>query len=209
MPRLVTRAIAGAFLALAVLVPRHASAQQGPATVPTRLVMALFDYSDSARIVADRVPDGFPAELVPPTPATAVGGISGRRMQTTVFAFPVPASEASKSYEALLVRAGWKRVEIGGEDGGFVMFGVGAGPTFFCRDSSHLSFQSARGATSGSWLRVSHGTPVGDGECGRRHEHERVSDLALPRLVPPDGVMSLGGAAAVVGAVASPAPRGS
>ena len=193
MSRLVARAFGGALLALAALLPVRARAQQQPAPVPARLVAALLDLPESAHVVVDRVPDGFPAELRPPAPATPVGGISGRRTSTAIFAFPGPEAETAKSYASLVTRAGWKLEERHPEHEGFVHY-VGEMATVYCRDSSRLAFRRVRGATAGSWLRVEVHPGPRDQECGKPWRPDPGEyPLRLPRLVPPDGARTVGG----------------
>jgi hypothetical protein len=84
-----------------------------PESIPTALATSMLMVSDrmdpATRFVVGRVPDGWPAALVPAPSVRVIGGSAGRVLLTALFEYPMAASAADSSFEAMLRAAGWWR----------------------------------------------------------------------------------------------------
>jgi hypothetical protein len=89
-------------------------AQQGePVMIPTSLAIALTGpyvrlFEELPHFVVGRAPDGWPAALEAPVPATLVGGVTFGHVRSVVFRYP-SAVDPTSAYQQVLKRAGYTR----------------------------------------------------------------------------------------------------
>jgi hypothetical protein len=104
-------AILGLAVTTAAASPSGARSQapDQPASIPANLVTALFG---SVRVTVGEAPKGFPADLIPPAPASIVGGgLSGREL-TVIFAYPGALTPALQAYTTHLEVADYAHVSL-------------------------------------------------------------------------------------------------
>jgi hypothetical protein len=131
-------------------------------------------------IVAGRVPDGWPSSLVPPAPASTVGGMIVGTVLMAVFRYPPSVEQPLSEYRTLLDRDGWSRPR-GVMSEGFESSSVAT----YWRDSMIVHLR--RPATdSGDGLIVVSIAPGPGERWPSRFPHGDT--LELPRLMPPQGV---------------------
>jgi hypothetical protein len=98
--------------------PMTPHGQDDPAGKPVdqlRLVQAIVgaDQRRAPRILTDRLPEGWPADIVPPSPARSLGGVDSGTASTAVFEYPEAVTGAFAEYRALVERAGFSAPEDG------------------------------------------------------------------------------------------------
>jgi hypothetical protein len=98
--------------------PMTPHSQDDPAGRPgdqLRLVQAIVgaEQRRAPRILTDRLPEGWPADIVPPSPARLLGGIDRGTATTAVFEYPEAVTGAFAEYRALVERAGFGAPEEG------------------------------------------------------------------------------------------------
>jgi hypothetical protein len=134
-------------------------------------------------LVAGRVPDGWPPDLVPPPPATALGGMTVGRSSTAVFVYPSNVAAPLTEYRALLEANGWKPPR-----GVFAEGFDSARMAMLCRGASRVMVYRASPDLTDNSMVVSLAT--GDG-FGCEEADRRMPDfgtITVPRLTPPAGV---------------------
>ena len=131
----------GRLIALALMFAAPAAhGQREPTMVPVALVNALWGNLGSEtgmapRFTVGRAPADFPRTLVPGAPWTIVGGVNFGPMRATVFEAP-RSHDLAAEYEALVTRAGYRRISFGDVAGGFV---DRQRPNMYCADSTLVS----------------------------------------------------------------------
>ena len=195
--------VSGIALSL-ILICEHATAQSGPATIPTVVAQAMAFESavfGKPQYFDGRMPPDWPAALVPPEARVVGGGVVGDsamfRMRTAVFAFS-GQTNSNEVIRALLQRAGYVRHDPrlirGG--GGFVGNDLSTVDALFCNGPSLATFGVVDSAQAPLIIAVH----LIDGKAGRENcapngdqimpDHFPIN---VPTLTPPSGVMSFGG----------------
>jgi hypothetical protein len=87
--------------------------QPEPAMIPTSLAIALTGpyvqlFEELPHFVVGRAPEGWPAALQAPAPATLVGGVTFGPMRTAVFQYPA-ALDPANEFRQVMTRAGYTR----------------------------------------------------------------------------------------------------
>jgi hypothetical protein len=155
-------------------------------------------------IVASRVPDGWPSSLVPPPPASTLGGmIAGtvRTVLTAVFRYPPSVEQPLSEYRAVLERDGWSRPR-GVMSEGFESSSV----AMYLRDSMMLHVHRPP-TDAGDGLIVVSVAP-GPGEL-RPSRFPHNDTLEVPRLMPPPRVRRDNGGGSHSGGSSGPSLGGS
>ncbi len=181
-------------VASALLAVSSAAAQQE--TVPAELVRALLATPARAghtpEIVVGRVPQGFPAELVPGG-ARVLGGVR-RDSSSTVLAVAVPEAPpaAGEALQQALLGGGWAFPGTR-ERRGFV------GPTsmqwtYLCRGNETVTVSSVAAPGGGSYLRVDYSREQAS-RCDPASPDVRSrppwADVPLPVLNVPPGTVTV------------------
>ena len=140
-------------------------------------------FDRSANLVTGRVPDGWPNEIVPPLPATTLGGVSRGNMLTVVFSYPADVASPVAEFRALLERNGWTHSPRGPADGFEIALVATMRRESFVADVTH-----AGGDDNAIIVKISQSEGV-----LRRALMPRLNTITVPRLVAPAGVRSEGG----------------
>jgi hypothetical protein len=153
----------------------------------TRAILAPH-VPQAAAMVAGRVPDGWPPELVPPSPVLTLGGMSADTSLTAVFLYPSNAETPVIEYRALLEGHGWKAPRG--------MLGDGFDSTrvaMLCHESSRATILHANADPAENAIMVS--IAPNDGWPCRDDARMRPNfgTINVPRLVAPPGVRWDGG----------------
>ena len=150
----------------------------------TRTLLGL-SLQQSPVLVAARVPDGWPPELIPPPPVTTVGGMRAGDKLSAVFLYPRQVESPVTGYRALLESNGWKPPPALGDGFDSTLIAM------LCRESVFASVHGAgRGATDNSIVVTV--SPCDDWPCQARRFPDHGT-IKVPRLVSPPGVESHGG----------------
>ncbi len=173
-----------------------AQEQRAGGSIPASLAIALLSGDvapdmPAARITVGRAPDGFPAELIPASPASVAGGTVTGWHRTVVLAFPTTADSAMTSYAAQLERAGWRKAALVANLEGFVPSDLPR-HLLLCRESARVMVATAPGAATGSYIRATHFSDSGGGGCSERGPLG-VRDSLFPALRAPEGARMRGG----------------
>jgi hypothetical protein len=185
----IRKSLGAAFIGLVFTCPVCTlEAQTEAAQLPVPLVTALMAgnrYSSSAtgRYFVGALPPGWPADLVPPPPASVVGGMTSGTQLIAVFSDTTRRFLAR--YLKRLADAGWTEPTM--ERGTGFQSNGGGSYGFFCRDSARIAAIAAPGATSGAFVHVTY-QRVDVSSCVKRYTPMRVSALDLPTLTPPPDV---------------------
>ncbi|HEX8830703.1 MAG TPA: hypothetical protein VF705_06020, partial [Longimicrobium sp.] len=178
------RSTAALSLAL-LLAPCTIAAQDA---VPGELVRALFASGRSERapdIVVGRVPDGFPAALVP-AGARVVGGIRRDSLaMTLVVAVPLAPDAASAAHRQALAGAGWAAPQEMREARGFVSSGA-TEFRFLCRGNEMVTTSAFAAPGGGAYLRLNYSVEGAQSPCASmrmsRGGRSAWDDMPIPRL---------------------------
>lgn len=136
-------------------------------------------------IVAGRVPDGWPSSLVPPPPASTLGGMIVGIARMAVFHYPRSVEQPLSQYRALLERDGWSRPR-GVMSEGFESSSV----AIYSRDGMMVHLRRPPTDGGDGLIVVSIKAEAGE-RWPSRGPHG--STFEVPRLMPPAGVRSDGG----------------
>lgn len=192
--RLHTTALAAALIAA----PSAGSllAQQGePAMIPTSLAIALSGpyvqlFEELPHFVVGRAPEGWPAALVAPAPATLVGGVTFGPMRTVVFQYPATADPANE-FRQVMTRAGYTRGRNPmTAQGGFTSREPFDFATYCGKDGIVTVSDADSSAMKRAILVTFAAPPVTSPACGDRSMMPGHGDfpVKLPPLVAPPGV---------------------
>lgn len=174
--------------------------EQGGA-VPRELVVAIIGGSRMTGPVPElfvgRLPDGFPAELLPPKPLDILGGVRypaqmpfGTRTTTIAVIRSNPDSALAAMHTAW-VRSGWQHPYSGNPAmGGFITSPVTRPNLFYCTDSAFLTASTTPRAAGGSYVRVDLTTGQRSTPCSPQPVRPlpQYPDIRMPTLVAPLGV---------------------
>jgi hypothetical protein len=145
----------------------------------TRAILAPH-VPQAAAMVAGRVPDGWPPELIPPSPVSTLGGMTADTSLTAVFLYPSNAETPVIEYRALLEGHGWKAPRG--------MLGDGFDSTrvaMLCHESSRATILHANADRADNAIMVSiapnDGWPCHDDARMRQN----FGTINVPRLVAP------------------------
>ena len=150
----------------------------------TRTLLGL-QFEHEPLLVAGRVPDGWPSDLMPPAPVETVGGMRAGDKVTALFRYPPHDEAPVTQYRTLLEDKGWK--PAGALGGGFdnTMMAM------LCRESV-LATLSGVGGPAGTSMLVSF-SPCDDWPCREGARFPDHGTIKVPRLVSPPGVEWHGG----------------
>ena len=165
----------------------NAPASDDPAALLalTRTLLGL-ESEQAPVLVAGRVPDGWPPDLIPPPPAATVGGMRAGDKVSAVFQYPLHVQSPVTEYRALLESNGWKPAPaLGGAFDVTLM-------AMLCRDSVLASVSGTRRGTTDKSIVVSV-SPCDDWPCRLGARFPDPGTIEVPRLIPPPGVESHGG----------------
>jgi hypothetical protein len=146
----------------------------------SRILLGL-DFKEAPVLVAGRVPERFPSDLVPPPPVVTVGGVSVADKVTAVFRYPPGVDSPIVAYRALLERAGWTPAHTLGDgfDNTVLMM--------LCRESVLATLHGATGDSADTAVLVSL-SECDDWPCRERPPFPDHGTIKIPRLVSPPGV---------------------
>lgn len=200
-------------LAIAIVgAPRVSNAQeQNPQSIPTELVLALFDRGDydsgrrATRIIVGRAPDGMPQSLTSFDGGTVLGGARLAQNAVVVIAFTLPPNQILLSVDRQLRARGWTSPPPppDANRGGFVSsngFGSPFGTTY-CADSSGIALTSMPAPSGGSYIKITQLRNQQFNFCIPR-QRDRIfpgMELTFPTLQPPPGMISHGGGSGMGG----------
>ena len=131
-------------------------------------------------LIAGRVPDNFPRDLIPPAPVVTVGGMDVGEKTSAVFRYPPSTVAPIAEYRALLEASGWKAGNALG--GGFDNTRM----VMLCRDTSLATVAWAGDARDATIL-VSI-SPCDDWPCRAGARFPDHGTIKIPRLASPPGV---------------------
>lgn len=169
--------------------------QEEPAMIPTSLAIALTGpymrlFEERPHFVIGRAPEGWPAALEAPAPATLVGGVSFGPMRTVVFQYPANV-EPADAYRQRVTHAGYTR----GRNpmmpqGGFTSREPFDFATYCGKDGVVTVTDADSSAMKRSILVTFVAPPASSPACGESptESHRFEFPVALPPLVAPPGV---------------------
>lgn len=141
-------------------------------------------FGDSPEFVVDRAPNGWPAALVPPSPAVTIGGMIAGSFLNAVFRYPETSQHPVAEYCEHLQRNGWT-LPKGAWNDGFESTRM----VMRCRDSSIVNVALSSPTTRTIMVSVH---PCEGYPC-EEHPEMRRRAMVVPLLKPAPGVRWDGG----------------
>ena len=151
-----------------------------------RVILATM-LPNAPSLIAGRPPDGWPPELVPPSPVSTLGGMGGGNSLMALFRYPPSSQTPVAEFRAFLENQGWKPPHdpFGG---GFDIERMAT----MCSESLRATLVRATTPVDENAVMVS----IAPNEGWPYRGDPRMPDLGtikIPRLVAPPGVQSDGG----------------
>jgi hypothetical protein len=154
------------------------------ASVLPRLALSLVGtlVHEPASLVVGRVPDGWPSSLIPPPPASVLGGTSAGRSLTAIFFYPHSVEAPFADCCALLEANGWT------PPGGILGEGFAStGSAMLCRESMLANVRRTPSTLPDTSIVVSL-APCDGWPCSADAKMPDHGTLRVPRLQSPPGV---------------------
>jgi hypothetical protein len=144
-------------------------------------------FNEVPALVAGRVPDAWPPELIPSAPVSIVGGMTAGTSVTAIFRYAPSVERPVAEFCALLEQNGWTPARTMMSGGGFDSTRI----AMFCHDAvlAHV-LRASPDPTDTSIvvsLAPSQGWPCSD---DTRMRMPRFGAIEIPRLKPPAAVRS-------------------